>query len=341
MLPYQYKKFPPSRYMGSKNKIINELFKLFDELEFNSALDLFSGSSSVSYLLKSMGKKVISNDFMEFCSNISKSIIENSKTTLDSKDINKLFLVPKKYNKFVSNKFKNLYFSDFENDLIDIVRHNISNFKDEYKKALAMSSLVKACQKKRARGIFTYVGLRYDDGRKDLKKSLEDHILDSIELFNNSVFDNRKNCKSLNQDFLKVKNSADLIYIDPPYFSLLSDNDYIRRYHFIEGLSKNWDGLQIQENTKTKKFKKYTSLFDTKLGSYNAIDLLIKKYQENIIVLSYSSNSIPDKKEIKNLANKYHKDCKIINIDHTYSFGTQKNLDNSKNKVEEYLFLIK
>ena len=32
---------------------------------FESALDLFSGSSSVSYLLKAMGKKeVISNDYM-------------------------------------------------------------------------------------------------------------------------------------------------------------------------------------------------------------------------------------------------------------------------------------
>ena len=73
----QYKDFPPSRYMGSKNKIIKHLYNTFKEIDFESVVDLFSGSSSVSYLLKSMGKKVISNDYMSFASNISKSIISS------------------------------------------------------------------------------------------------------------------------------------------------------------------------------------------------------------------------------------------------------------------------
>ena len=51
----QYKRFPPSRYMGSKNKIIKNLYDVFKDIKFNSAIDLFSGSGSVSYLLKSMG----------------------------------------------------------------------------------------------------------------------------------------------------------------------------------------------------------------------------------------------------------------------------------------------
>ena len=43
--------------MGSKNKIIKDLHEVFKMHSFESALDLFSGSSSVSYLLKAMGKK--------------------------------------------------------------------------------------------------------------------------------------------------------------------------------------------------------------------------------------------------------------------------------------------
>ena len=341
MIPKQYFKFPPSRYMGSKNKVIKELHDLFSQIEFKSAIDLFSGSSSVSYLLKSMGKKVFSNDFMNYCSNISKAIIENSNTKLEKKDIDFIFQIPKKYDRFVSLKFKDLYFSNSDNDLIDICRHNISKIKDEYKRSIALASLSKACQKKRSRGIFTYVGLRYDDGRNDLKKSLEDHILDSINVFNLSVFDNQKKCKSYNEDFLKFNKKADLIYIDPPYFSPLSDNDYIRRYHFLEGLSKNWEGLKIQEDTKTKKFKKYPSLFDTKIGSYKAIELLIQRYIDRIIVFSYSSNSLPNEKEIKNIAKKYKKNCKTIKVNHTYSFGNQRDMNKNKNKVNEYFFLIK
>ena len=121
----QYKKFPPSRYMGSKNKIIKELYGVFKDLKFDSALDLFSGSGSVAYLLKSMNKKVISNDFLSFSYNLSKSIVENSKYKLNSKDIKNLLIKPKKYDRFVQKKFKNIFFSDIENNFIDIDRKSV------------------------------------------------------------------------------------------------------------------------------------------------------------------------------------------------------------------------
>ena len=89
----QYKNFPSSRYMGSKNKIIKDLHEVFKMHSFESALDLFSGSSSVSYLLKAMGKKVISNDYMSFSSNISKAIISNNKTKLNKNDLNILTIL--------------------------------------------------------------------------------------------------------------------------------------------------------------------------------------------------------------------------------------------------------
>ena len=185
MILEQYQNFPPSRYMGSKNKIIKHLYNTFKEINFKSAVDLFSGSSSVSYLLKSMGKKVISNDYMSFASNISKSIIENSSIKLNNKDIKELLKVPRSYDKFVQTKFKNIFFKDSENKFIDILRHNIKGIKNPYKKSLAMSALVKACQKKQARGIFTYIGNRYDDGRADLKKSFETQFLEAVDIFNN------------------------------------------------------------------------------------------------------------------------------------------------------------
>ena len=106
----QYNKFPPSRYMGSKNKIIKNLYEVFNNYKFESALDLFSGSASVSYLLKSMGKKVISNDYMSFASNISKAIIANNNTKLTNKDLNQLFKRPKSYSKFVQNKFNEIFY---------------------------------------------------------------------------------------------------------------------------------------------------------------------------------------------------------------------------------------
>ena len=337
----QYKKFPPSRYMGSKNKIIKELYGVFKDLKFDSALDLFSGSGSVSYLLKSMNKKVISNDFLSFSSNVSKSIIENSKYKLNSNDIKNLLIKPKKYDRFVQKKFKDIFFSDIENDFIDIVRHNIQKITNSYKKALAFAALIKACQKKQPRGIFTFKGKRYNDGRADLKKSFEQQFLEATTIFNEAVFSNNQKNLSLNKNFDEVNHKCDLVYLDPPYYSKYSDNEYVRRYHFIEGLVRNWKGIEIQEKSIVKKFKKYPSMFDTKMGSYKAIESLIKKYSKQIIILSYSSNSLPTLDEIKKIAKNNSRKIKAIKIDYTYSFGTQKTLSKMKNKIKEYIFILK
>lgn len=340
-IPEQYKKFPSSRYMGSKNKIITQLYNVFKDLKFNSALDLFSGSSSVSYLLKCMNKKVISNDFLAYASNLSKSIIQNSNNKLNKNDIKILLKKPKNYDQFVQTKFKNIFYNNKENDFIDFVRHNINKINNPQKKALAFSALTKACQKKQSRGIFTFKGKRYDDGRADLKKSFEVQFLEAINIFNHAVFSNKKTNLSLNKDFTKVKNKCDLVYLDPPYYSKYSDNEYVRRYHFIEGLVKNWKDLEIQEESIVKKFKKYPSMFDTKMGSYNAIKFLIKKYSKKIIVLSYSSNSLPTMEEIKEIAKYHKKKTKVIELDYTYSFGTQKKSSKMKNRIKEYIFIMK
>ena len=336
----QYKNFPSSRYMGSKNKIIKNLYETFSQIDFGSALDLFSGSGAVSYLLKSMGKKVISNDYLFFSSNISKSIIENSSIKLTNSDINQLLKVPKNYDKFVQQKFTGIFFSKNENDFIDIIRHNIKKINNSYKKSLAFAALTKACQKKQSRGIFTFKGKRYDDGRADLKKSFEQQFLEAITIFNKAVFSNKKKNLSLNKDFSKINNKCDLVYIDPPYYSKYSDNEYVRRYHFIEGLVRDWKGDKIQEKSIVKKFKKYPSMFDTKQGSYDAISLLIKKYSKQIVVMSYSSNSLPTLKEINTIAKEFKRKFKAIKINYTYSFGTQKKLNKMKNQIKEYIIIL-
>lgn len=116
-----------------------------------------------------------------------------------------------------------------------------------------MSALIRACIKKRPRGIFTYTGNRYNDGRRDLKITLQEQFLEAVDIINKSVFDNGRENISINMDAMSIHDiNPDLVYIDPPYYSPLSDNEYVRRYHFVEGLSRDWDGVEIQAHTKTK-----------------------------------------------------------------------------------------
>lgn len=337
----QFQYFPGTRYMGSKNKIIADIWKQLYKLDFESVIDGFAGSNVVGYFLKCQGKKVITNDFMSFSHITSKAIIENSTEQIDSKDI-KFLLRKNKNNGFIQNTFRDIFFSEEENEFLDHVRKNISNIENEYKRALALSSLVRACVKKRSRGIFTFVGERYDDGRADMRKTIEEHFIESIDLFNKAVFDNGQSSKSYNERSENLIEKADLVYLDPPYFTPKSDNDYVRRYHFVEGLVRNWEGVQIQEHSIVKKFESYKSPFTKKDTAYSAFDNLFKKHKDSIIAISYSSNSLPTKDELTEMLGKYKLNIEVHEINHTYSMGNQNHkIGNKNNRVKEYLFIGK
>lgn len=333
----QIKSYPPTRYMGSKEKILPYIKDIISPLNIDSVLDLFSGSGVVSYLFKTMGKKVITNDYMTMNYISSKAMIENDKYTLSNKEIEYLFEDNENVDTFVQDTFQGLYYSDDDNALIDRIRSNILHISNPYKQAIAMSSLIRACVKKRARGIFTYTGLRYDDGRADLRLSMQEQVYKAIELTNNAVFDNGEKNKSRHGDAIGYKTKVDLVYIDPPYYSPLSDNEYVRRYHFVEGLSRNWDGVDIQWETKTKKFKNYSTPFSTMNGTKNAFEELFRTWKNSVILVSYSSNSLPNKNDLIAMMKKYKQNVEIIEIDYKYSFANKKNV--AKNDVQEYLFM--
>jgi len=332
--------YPPTRFMGSKRKLLGEIWNVASRFEFDTAVDLFSGSGIVGYMFKSHGKTVISNDYMAMSATFTKAMIENNTITLPMEEAEKLLIQQGEIDHFVSDTFQGLYYTDEENELIDILRPNIAAINDQYKRAIAMTSLIRACTKKRPRGIFTYTGHRYDDGRKDLQKTLSQQFLEAVEAVNNAIFDNHKANKSINGDAMALSiPTPDLVYIDPPYYSPLSDNEYVRRYHFIEGLARDWKGVEIQEHTKTKKFKSYPTPFSTKEGAYNAFDKLFSKFSDSILIVSYSSNSLPTQEDMVALMKKYKEHVEVIPVDYKYAFGNQADAKTHRNSVQEYLFV--
>ena len=339
-LPEQVLAYPPTRFMGSKSKLLSEIWSVASQFNVNTVVDLFSGSGVVGYMFKTQGKSVISNDYMAMSATFAKAMIENNTVTLPLEEAKQLLIAHKESDHFVSTKFQGLYYTDEENDLIDTLRTNIASIRDPYKHAIAMTALIRACIKKRPRGIFTYTGHRYDDGRKDLRKSLAEQFLDAVVAVNNAVFDNGKVNRSKQGDAMDLRvQQADLVYIDPPYYSPLSDNEYVRRYHFVEGLARDWKGVEIQEHTQTKKFKSYPTPFSTRKGAADAFDKLFKKFANSILIVSYSSNSLPTQDEMVAIIAKYKQHVEVLPIDYKYSFGNQNDAKTHRNSVQEYLFV--
>ncbi|OUI97686.1 DNA adenine methylase [Acetobacter sp. DsW_54] len=340
-LPQQAMQYPSTRYMGSKNKLLPEIWAVASQFKFDTALDLFSGSGVVSYMFKSHGKTVISNDYMAMAATFAKAMIENNKVTLQQAEALALLEPNRSTDHFVETKFQGLYFSDDDNCLIDMVRANIKIVKNPYKRAIAMSALIRACLKKRPRGIFTYVGHRYDDGRKDLLMTFRNQFLEAVDMVNAAVFNNGRQNKARNGDAMTLQNcKPDLVYIDPPYYSPLSDNEYVRRYHFVEGLARDWQGVEIQEHTITKKFKSYPTPFSSRKGAAEAFDMLFKRFRESVLVVSYSSNSQPTLDEMVAIMVKYKSHVEVVPVDYKYSIGNQgSKIGDNKNDVKEYIFV--
>ncbi len=335
----QILRYPPTRFMGSKSKLLPQLRDVIRQFQCQNVLDLFSGSGIVSYLLKTEGKRVVSNDYMALSATYAKAMIENSFTTLLHEE-SEFLLTPKANDRFVQETFRNLYFSDEENALIDNIRAGIKQFVDPYKRAIATSALIRACCKKRPRGIFTYVGQRYNDGRQDLKTSFGDHFLAAVELINGAIFDNGQENTVRQGDALTLRLTPDLVYMDPPYYSPLSDNSYIRRYHFIEGLACDWQGIEIQWHTKTKKFKSYPTPFASRQGSLAAFDQLFGSFKDSVLIVSYSSNSQPTQDEMLALFAQHQRRVEVISIDYRYSFANQgAKVKDNKNQAKEYIFV--
>jgi len=339
-LPRQVKKFPPTRFMGSKQSLLKNIGEVTSQFEFETVLDIFSGSGVVSYMFKSYNKQVISNDYMAMCTAYAEAMIANNTETLDQADIALLLAPSDAIDNFVSQNFQGIYFTDKENLFIDQIRANIKKLKNKTKRAIATSALIRACLKKRPRGIFTYTGFRYDDGRKDLRLSLKTQFIKAVKSINQAVFDNRKDNKARRGDAMTIRLKPDLVYIDPPYYSPYSDNEYVRRYHFVEGLACNWQGVEMQWYTKTKKFKSYPTPFNSRIGTHDAFDKLFRKFKKSILIVSYSSNSIPNQEELTNLMAKYKRHVEVVSIDYRYSAGNQRHkINDNKNKVQEYIFV--
>jgi DNA adenine methylase/adenine-specific DNA-methyltransferase len=241
---------------------------------------------------------------------------------------------------FIQKTFDGIFYATEDLRFLDRVSGNIENLENVSQRALARAALIRSCLKKQPRGVFTVSGdlSRYDDGRRDLRLSIEEHFLEQIEAFNRVVFDNGRRHTVKRADVFSLKpKGVDLVYLDPPYVPRSDDNCYMKRYHFLEGLSCYWKGLKIMEDTKVKKVEKPYTPFSYRKTAIEAFDRLFRLYKDSIIVLSYSSNGFPDREELEGLLRKYKGSVTAFEKPHRYHFGTHGSVERAE--VHEYLIV--
>jgi adenine-specific DNA-methyltransferase len=339
-LPQNVAAYPELRYMGSKHRLLPWIHGVLLGLNFDTAADPFVGSGCVAYLLKAMGKRVIASDFLNFPAVLAAATLVNSKHRLDGPAIKSLLAPRSNGPHFIEQTFDGIFYTPDDLRFLDRVSGNIENLDHPPQRALARAAVIRSCLKKQPRGVFTVSGnlSRYDDGRRDLRLSIEEHFLEQVEAFNRVVFDNgrRHSVKCADVFSLKPK-GIDLVYLDPPYVPRSDDNCYMKRYHFLEGLSCYWKGVRIMEDTRVKKIEKPYTPFSYRKTAIEAFDRLFRLYRDSLIVLSYSSNGFPDRDILESLLRRYKATVTAYERRHRYHFGTHDAVERAA--VQEYLIV--
>lgn len=360
MQEIDFKSFPITRYQGSKRRILPWIHESVKDLRFNTALDAFGGTGSVSYLFKKMGKEVTYNDKLRFNYIIGKTLIQNSRTKLLPEDLENLFqwIEENPSENFIENTFGGVYYYRKENRWLDGMNSGILNMNHyhgkvlDYKKSIAYYALFQACMIKRPFNLFhrknlnirhREAGVTRNFGNKTTwSKPFIQHFEKFVLEANNSIFSSGVPCTAINKSVFDIKKTDfDLVYLDPPYITKQNYKNetanYLKCYHFLEGLAKyqTWPNLiDFESNNLT--FKKGKSENDFTIeNAYDKFEELISKFRDSIIVFSYKSGGEPSVAKIVSIMQKYKKNVTAEGRHLKYAL----NRTNGANK--EYLIIGK
>ncbi|WP_300614281.1 DNA adenine methylase [Trebonia sp.] len=333
--------YPRIRYMGSKYKLLPHLAEVFAELGGQTALDAFSGSGVVSYLLKRQGFSVTANDMLGFPGVLASAAVVNNSTRLTAADVARITGPAADDRDFIRKTFTGVFFDPGDLAFLDSAWSHICVMRG-HERALAISALVLSAARKQPRGVFTISGdlSSYDDGRRDLQISMRDHFVEHVDDYNRAVFSGPA-ARVTRQEASQVEaRPYDLVYLDPPYAPPSDDNCYIKRFHFLEGLSRYWQGDTLMMGTLTKKLPKLVTGFSNKRTIVEAFRDTFKRFADaGAIVLSYGSNALPDKETITTLLLEVKRDVEVRAIPHTYHYGTHQAA--ARRSVDEYIFIAR
>jgi len=331
---------PSTRYQGSKRQVLPWLYENLKELEFETALDGFGGTASVSYMFKMMGKSVTFNDILSSNYQSGVALIENNSVTLDQPDID--FLLREngfKYPSFIQETFRDIYYTDPENKWLDTISFNIEMLSRLYggnllrkKRALACHALFQACLCKRPFNLFhrRNLYLRTANIKRSFgNKTTWDTDFPSLYLrfadeLSKKVFSNGKKNKAMCRDIMGIhEKDFDLVYLDPPYTrpSASHPKDYYALYHFLEGIVayENW-ASRIDWSTPNRRLLKRKNSWENHSLEKN-LECLFERFRNSIIVVSYGHPGNPSISRIKELLSRFKSHVTVAEKEYVYKLN--------------------
>ncbi len=306
--------FPEPQYLGAKHTHLAWINKFIPQ-KVEIAVDAFSGSQTVAFLLKQLGFQVITNDFLNFNHQIGLALVENEDQRLTKADLDFLFSKSPIKERFqlIEQVYTDVFFEREEAAFLDNFRANLELFENAHKKALAFAVMNRSMTRKITMGHFGHTqALRYASDPERVKRNrslvrpLREIFLELVPAYNSAIFSNGRDNRSLNQNILELLptlDKVDLIYFDPPYCD--SHADYQSFYHLLETYTEYWRNKQFINGIKRYDPQLFSG-FDKKKDVVQSFEKLFEYAQEiPHWLISYNDRSYPSVKELAKMISKY------------------------------------
>lgn len=311
---------PSTRYHGSKRRLLPWLASHLASLDFTSATDLMSGSSSVAYLFKMMGKSVVANDLLRANFTTARALVENAGVRLTRGQIDALIDGPRTRTRpprtLIRDAYDGIFFLRHENEFLDRYVARLSMFDDQddgaLRRSLALHAVFQACLMKRPFNLFHRKNLhlrtadvaRSFGNKTTWETPFEALVEKALAEAHDAVFDNGRANVAMNLDAFDVEVATDLVYVDPPYLrERAAPFRYADAYHFLEGLTdyEGWAAL-IDATKKHRPYRARASALEDPVTGADALAALLERLRDvRHVVVSHRADGRPSADDLSKL----------------------------------------
>ena len=329
--------FPGTRYQGSKRKLAGAIVEAVSHLDFHSVLDAFGGTGAVAHAFKSAGRSVTYNDVLHFNYQIGLALIENDNVRLSTETAESLSArIPgRRYDDTIRREFEGIYFTDEENEWLDVTVGNIRVMENRFERAIAWFALFQAALAKRPYNLFhrrnlymRTASVRRSFGNKTTwDRSFQTHFVSYVQEANQALVDSHGACLATCGDALEIEPIYDLVYVDTPYVKCSGTGvDYRDFYHFLEGLMHydNWPTM-IDRQSKHRRLHRDQNPWSKAQTCSEMFRQLFHHFRESILVVSYRSDGVPAIDELAAMMREVKREVSVVRrLRYQYTLSTNR-----------------
>jgi len=318
------RRFPRTRYQGSKRKLAEAIVHLLGNLPLTTVLDAFGGTGAVAHAFKRAGKQVTYNDVLAFNHQIGLALIENDSVTLPADVIDSIGLEKPDvvYDDLIERSFDGIYFTAEENRWLDVAVRNVLRLTCRLERAVAWFALFQSAMVKRPYNLFHRRNLymRIADVKRSFgnKTTWDRGFGECFRNFalevNSALLDSKGKCRAICRDALTVEPGYDLVYIDTPYIKRSGVGvDYREFYHFLEGMVHydKWPTM-IDYDSKHRRLIRRRNPWTDPGRCHDLFRQLFDRFRDSVLVVSYRSDGIPSIDELAGMLREVKRHVQVI-----------------------------